>query len=103
MPVDFTQIESGEDFELLCEDLLQAMGFTIVEKVALGVDGHSEWELGDERRVLRGGAFYDGARGVRCTWRYRSSPSVRGGRGGGGGWWRSSPISELGLLCPLAL
>jgi formylglycine-generating enzyme required for sulfatase activity len=43
----------------------------------------SEWELGDERRVLRGGAFYDGARGVRCTCRYRSSPSVRGGRGGG--------------------
>jgi hypothetical protein len=39
MPVDFTQIETGEDFELLCEDLLQAMGFTIVEKVALGVDG----------------------------------------------------------------
>ena len=38
MPVDFTQIESGEDFELLCEDLLQAMGFTIVEKVARGPD-----------------------------------------------------------------
>ena len=26
MPVDFTRIESGEEFELLCEDLLQAMG-----------------------------------------------------------------------------
>jgi formylglycine-generating enzyme required for sulfatase activity len=38
MPVDFTQIESGEDFELLCEDLLQAMGFTIEAKVARGPD-----------------------------------------------------------------
>ena len=38
MPIDFTQIESGEDFELLCEDLLEAMGFTIVEKVARGPD-----------------------------------------------------------------
>ena len=34
MTIDFTQIESGEDFELLCEDLLQAMGFTIEAKVA---------------------------------------------------------------------
>jgi hypothetical protein len=38
MPIDFTQIESGEKFELLCEDLLKAMGFTIVEKVARGPD-----------------------------------------------------------------
>jgi hypothetical protein len=36
MPVDFTTIESGEDFELLCEDLLQAMGFAIEAKVARG-------------------------------------------------------------------
>jgi formylglycine-generating enzyme required for sulfatase activity len=38
MPVDFTRIESGEDFELLCEDLLQAMGFTVEAKVARGPD-----------------------------------------------------------------
>jgi hypothetical protein len=38
MPIDFTQIEDGEDFELLCEDLLQAMGFTIEAKVARGPD-----------------------------------------------------------------
>jgi hypothetical protein len=38
MPIDFTQIKSGEEFELLCEDLLQAMGFTIEAKVARGPD-----------------------------------------------------------------
>jgi len=38
MPIDFTQIETGEDFELLCEDLLQAMGFAIEAKVARGPD-----------------------------------------------------------------
>jgi len=38
MPVDFTQIQSGEDFELLCEDLLRAMGFTIVQSPARGSD-----------------------------------------------------------------
>ena len=38
MPIDFTQIQSGEDFELLCEDLLQAMGFTVEAKVARGPD-----------------------------------------------------------------
>jgi formylglycine-generating enzyme required for sulfatase activity len=38
MPVDFTQIKSGEDFELLCEDLLRAMGFTIVQSPARGSD-----------------------------------------------------------------
>jgi formylglycine-generating enzyme required for sulfatase activity len=38
MPIDFTQIESGEEFELLCEDLLQAMGFSIEAKVARGPD-----------------------------------------------------------------
>ena len=27
--IDLTQIKTGEDFELLCEDLLQAMGFAI--------------------------------------------------------------------------
>jgi len=38
MPVDFTEIESGEKFELLCEDLLRTMGFTIEAKVARGPD-----------------------------------------------------------------
>ena len=38
MPIDFTQIETGENFELLCEDLLRAMGFTIEAKVARGPD-----------------------------------------------------------------
>ena len=38
MPIDFSQIESGEPFELLCEDLLQAIGFTIEAKVAHGPD-----------------------------------------------------------------
>jgi len=38
VPIDFTAIKSGEDFELLCEDLLQAMGFTIEAKVARGPD-----------------------------------------------------------------
>ena len=36
MHIDFTQIESGEDFELLCEDLLQAMGFTVYSFDYLG-------------------------------------------------------------------
>ncbi len=34
MYIDFTRIKSGEDFELLCEDLLQAMCFRIEAKVA---------------------------------------------------------------------
>jgi KaiC/GvpD/RAD55 family RecA-like ATPase len=38
MTVDFTDIEGGESFELLCEDLLRAMGFTIEAKVARGPD-----------------------------------------------------------------
>lgn len=38
MAIDFTQIETGEEFELLCEDLLKAMGFTIEAKVARGPD-----------------------------------------------------------------
>lgn len=38
MLIDLTQIESGEEFELLCEDLLQAMGFSIEAKVARGPD-----------------------------------------------------------------
>jgi formylglycine-generating enzyme required for sulfatase activity len=38
MPIDFTQIKSGENFELLCEDLLQAMEFTIVQSPARGSD-----------------------------------------------------------------
>jgi formylglycine-generating enzyme required for sulfatase activity len=39
MPVDFKQIKKGEDFELLCEDLLRAMGFTIVHQSARGPEG----------------------------------------------------------------
>ena len=39
MPIDFTEIESGEEFELLCEDLLQAMEFTIVQQPARGQEG----------------------------------------------------------------
>ncbi|MDY7041673.1 MAG: restriction endonuclease, partial [Chloroflexota bacterium] len=35
---DFRQIESGEDFELLCEDLLRAMGYTIEAPVSRGPD-----------------------------------------------------------------
>jgi formylglycine-generating enzyme required for sulfatase activity len=42
MPIDFTQIETGEKFELLCEDLLRAMGFTIVQKPARGPDGGTD-------------------------------------------------------------
>ena len=38
MLIDLTHIESGEGFELLCEDLLQAMGFSIEAKVARGPD-----------------------------------------------------------------
>jgi len=37
MPIDFTRIDT-EEFELLCEDLLQAMGFSIEAKVARGPD-----------------------------------------------------------------
>ena len=39
MPIDFTRIESSEEFELLCEDLLQAMDFTIVQQPARGPEG----------------------------------------------------------------
>jgi len=39
MPVDFKQIKEGEDLELLCEDLLRAMGFTIVHQPARGPEG----------------------------------------------------------------
>ena len=35
---DFKQIESGEDFELLCEDLLQAMDYTVEASVSRGPD-----------------------------------------------------------------
>jgi formylglycine-generating enzyme required for sulfatase activity len=38
MPIDFTKIDSGEDFELLCEALLRAMGFAIVQAPARGSD-----------------------------------------------------------------
>lgn len=36
--IDFTQIKTGEDFELLCEDLLQAMGYIIEASVSRGPD-----------------------------------------------------------------
>ncbi len=38
IPIDFTEIQSGEEFELFCEDLLQEMGFSIKAKVARGPD-----------------------------------------------------------------
>jgi formylglycine-generating enzyme required for sulfatase activity len=47
MPIDFTQIESGEDFELLCEDLLQAMGFTIIQSPARGPEGGKDLIVGE--------------------------------------------------------
>ena len=37
MPIDFTQIDP-EEFELLCEDLLRALGFSIEAQVARGPD-----------------------------------------------------------------
>lgn len=38
MYLDFSTIKTGEDFELLCEDLLATMGFAIVSKPARGPD-----------------------------------------------------------------
>lgn len=38
MYIDFGAIDTGEEFELLCEDLLQAMSFNIESKVARGPD-----------------------------------------------------------------
>lgn len=37
--IDFKQIQTGEDFELLCESLLRAKQFRIVDAVARGSDG----------------------------------------------------------------
>ena len=50
MPIDFAKVESGEEFELLCEDLLQAMGFTIEAKVARN-DCDPEWRHLTERLI----------------------------------------------------
>jgi hypothetical protein len=36
--IDFKQIKTGEDFELLCEDLLREMGYTIEASVSRGPD-----------------------------------------------------------------
>lgn len=36
--IDFSQISTGENFELLCEDLLQAMGYTLESTVSRGPD-----------------------------------------------------------------
>lgn len=36
--IDFTQIKTGEDFELLCEDLLRAMGYAVEASVSRGPD-----------------------------------------------------------------
>jgi formylglycine-generating enzyme required for sulfatase activity len=44
-------------------------------------DGREDLESGD-LRVLRGGAFYVGARFVRCAYRDWYNPSNRDGRGG---------------------
>jgi hypothetical protein len=38
MYLDFSTIKTGEDFELLCEDLLKTIGFAIVSKAARGPD-----------------------------------------------------------------
>jgi hypothetical protein len=50
MPIDFTQIESGEDFELPCEDLLRAMGFTIVHPPARGPEGGRDLITSEKRQ-----------------------------------------------------
>ena len=42
MAIDFTQIETGEEFELLCADLLRAMDFTIVDEPARGQEGDKD-------------------------------------------------------------
>jgi formylglycine-generating enzyme required for sulfatase activity len=47
MRIDFTRIESGEEFELLCEDLLQAMGFTVVQQPARGPEGGKDLIVGE--------------------------------------------------------
>jgi iron(II)-dependent oxidoreductase len=41
-------------------------------------DGREDLEAGGKiRRVLRGGAFYNVARGVRCAYRVRNNPDFR--------------------------
>jgi len=54
MPVDFKQIKEGEDFELLCEDLLRAMGFTIVQSPARGQDGGRDLIVGEPVKDIMG-------------------------------------------------
>jgi len=54
MPIDFTQIESGEEFELFCEDLLRAMGFTIVQAPARGQDGGTDLIVSEAVRDTMG-------------------------------------------------
>ena len=43
MPIDLTQIETGEKFELLCEDPLLALGFTIAEAARELVSFRQAW------------------------------------------------------------
>lgn len=39
---DFKIIETGEDFELLCEDVLKAMGLDIQSRPSRGPDGGAD-------------------------------------------------------------
>ena len=41
MPIDFSLL-SGEEFEMLCRDLLESLGVEIVEDVARGPDGKND-------------------------------------------------------------
>jgi len=37
--IDLAQVPTGEDFELLCENLLRSKGLTIVSRPSRGPDG----------------------------------------------------------------
>ncbi|MBU0703343.1 MAG: SUMF1/EgtB/PvdO family nonheme iron enzyme [Chloroflexi bacterium] len=54
MVIDFTEIESGEEFELLCEDLLRAMGFAIEHPPARGPEGGKDLIIGEVVRDKMG-------------------------------------------------
>ncbi len=53
---------------------------------------------GDGRRVLRGGAFLDSERIVRCAYRYYAFPATGAAALGFGWWWR--PLFLFQLLVP---
>lgn len=89
MYLDFTTIKTGENFELLCEDLLQCMGFEIESKPARGPDRG--------RDIIASKTLDDGA-GIKDKHRYLieckhhavSGKSVRETDIG-------NPISKMGL------